>query len=153
MAYKDKLIIVGVDRLDYTKGLLEKVEAFETFLKKHREFDGKVVYLQIAVPCRIQHETYQNVCYELKARVAKTNRELRESGFKSSIQMIFDKVTQKDLALLYRKSRVAMVTPLRDGLNLVAMESVACQSSESPGVLILSQFAGAAETMTHAIQV
>lgn len=142
-----------MDRIDYIKGLPNKVQAFQAFLNKYSYFDGQVVYVQIAVPCRQEHQIFRDLYSDLKNLVDKTNDELCKNGFSSSIQMIYEKVSQQDLAVLYRKARVALITPLRDGMNLVALEYVASQSSQSPGVLILSEFAGAAKTMHEALKV
>lgn len=85
--------------------------------------------------------------------VTRINNDLFQRGYLSSIEMVFEKVSRQDLAVLYRKAGVALVTPLRDGLNLVAMEYVASQSRRSPGVLILSELAGAAKTLHGALKV
>ncbi|KAK3736619.1 hypothetical protein QZH41_018296, partial [Actinostola sp. cb2023] len=149
-----KTTIVGVDRIDYIKGLPHKVRAFRGLLHQFPELDGLVRYIQIAVPCRSEFFGFKDLYSELKKLVDKINVGFSEKGLTSKIEMIFEKVSQQDVAVLCKKADVALVTPLRDGMNLVAMEYVASQADRSlPGVLILSKFAGTADTMLEALQV
>ncbi|XP_031566595.1 alpha,alpha-trehalose-phosphate synthase [UDP-forming] A-like isoform X2 [Actinia tenebrosa] len=131
-----KTLLIGVDRIDHTKGLLRKVDAFQELLEK-RKLSHKVFFLQIAVPCRDTEPKYEELKKELKNRVGNFK-------YQSNIRLHLESLSQQDLSVLYKKADVALVTPLIDGLNLVALEYIACQPAE-PGVLILSKKTGAAE--------
>ena len=143
-------IILGVDRLDYTKGLVNRLKAFEVLLEKHPEHRGNVSFLQISVPSRTDVKEYQELKEEMDQLVGKINGRFTTANW-SPIRYIYGCVAQDDLAAFYRDAAVALVTPLRDGMNLVAKEFVACQINEPPGVLIVSPFAGAGETMHEAL--
>lgn len=143
-------LILGVDRLDYTKGLVQRLKAFEVLLERYPEHKGKVALLQIAVPSRTDVKEYQDLKEELDQLVGRINGRFTTPNW-LPIRYIYDCVSQNDLAAFYRDSTVAVVTPLRDGMNLVAKEFVACQINEPPGVLIVSPFAGAGETMHEAL--
>lgn len=137
----DKIFMIGVDRIDYTKGLLEKVEAFVTFHESHRE--DKVLYLQIAVPCREKQPKFDELREELKQKDCVATDSLKDG--QSKIKVHYEKVSPEDVCVLYNRADVALVTPLIDGLNLVALEYIACQKKGSAGVLVLSNNAGAAK--------
>lgn len=161
-------IILGVDRLDYTKGLVHRLLAFEALLEKHPEHKEKVSLLQIAVPSRTDVKEYQDLKEEMDQLVGRINGKFTtpnwspiryassnpyiflESSF-IPFRYIYGCVSQDDLAAFYREAAVGLVTPLRDGMNLVAKEFVACQINTPPGVLIVSPFAGAGETMHEAL--
>ncbi|KAG7306371.1 hypothetical protein JYU34_008996 [Plutella xylostella] len=143
-------IILGVDRLDYTKGLVHRLKAFERLLEKHPEHIEKIVLLQISVPSRTDVKEYQDLKEELDQLVGRINGRFTTPNW-SPIRYIYGCVGQEELAAFYRDSSVALVTPLRDGMNLVAKEFVACQIKKPPGVLILSPFAGAGEMMHEAL--
>lgn len=143
-------IILGVDRLDYTKGLVNRLKAFEALLEKHPEHRENVSFLQISVPSRTDVREYKELKEEMDQLVGRINGRFTTANW-SPIRYIFGYVPQEDLAGFYRDAAVALVTPLRDGMNLVAKEFVACQTKESPGVLILSPFAGAGEMMHEAL--
>lgn len=143
-------VILGVDRLDYTKGLVNRLKAFEVFLERHPELHGSVSYLQIAVPSRTDVLEYQQLKEEMDQLVGRINGRF-STAIWSPIRYIFGCIGQSDLAAYYRDAAVALVTPLRDGMNLVAKEFVACQINEPPGVLVVSPFAGAGETMHEAL--
>jgi len=147
----DEQIILGVDRLDYTKGLVHRIRALEKLLEKHPEHIEKVVFIQVAVPSRTDVKEYQDLKEELDMEIGKINGRFSTPNW-SPIRYIYGCVAQEKLAAFYRDSSVALVTPLRDGMNLVAKEFVACQSKE-PGVLLLSPFAGAGSSMHEALQV
>lgn len=142
-------IILGVDRLDYTKGLGHRLKAFEKFLEKHPEHIEQVIFMQIAVPSRTDVKEYQDLKEEIDQIIGRINGKFSTANW-APIRYIYGCVSQNELAAFYRDASIAMVTPLRDGMNLVAKEFVACQIEE-PGVLILSPFAGAGETMLEAI--
>ncbi|KAK4025983.1 Uncharacterized protein APZ42_022324 [Daphnia magna] len=146
---KRQKIILGVDRLDYTKGLVHRLKAFERFLEKHPEHIEEVIFIQIAVPSRTDVKEYQDLKEEIDQVIGRINGRFSTANW-SPIRYIYGCVSQSELAAYYRDAFIAMVTPLRDGMNLVAKEFVACQIEE-PGVLILSPFAGAGETMQEAL--
>ena len=147
----DEQILLGVDRLDYTKGLVHRIRAFERLLANHPEHLEKVVLLQVAVPSRTDVKEYQELKEELDMEIGKINGRFSTPNW-SPIRYIYGCVSQEQLATFYRDSSVALVTPLRDGMNLVAKEFVACQTKE-PGVLVLSPFAGAGDSMLEALKV
>ncbi len=144
-------VILGVDRLDYTKGIPERIDAFERFLELFPEHREKVVFIQLAVPSRDQVKEYQEQKRAIDERVGRVNGRFGTSTW-TPIRYLYRSVSAERLASLYRDADVALVTPLRDGMNLVAKEYVACQVDD-PGVLVLSRLAGAAETMREALQV
>jgi trehalose 6-phosphate synthase len=142
--------IIGVDRLDYTKGLPHKFKAFGQFLEKNPQYRRQVVLTQIAPPTRATVDAYQDIRLQLEALAGSINGQFGELEW-VPIHYIHRSTARRRLVAIYRSSRIAMVTPLRDGMNLVAKEYVAAQDPEDPGVLILSRFAGAAEELRHAL--
>ncbi|XP_026465717.1 alpha,alpha-trehalose-phosphate synthase [UDP-forming]-like isoform X3 [Ctenocephalides felis] len=143
-------IVLGVDRLDYTKGLVNRLKAFEMLMEKYPEHQEKVVLLQIAVPSRTDVREYQDLKEEMDQLVGRINGRFTTPNW-SPIRYIYGCVGQDKLAAFYRDAAVALVTPLRDGMNLVAKEFVACQIRRPPGVLVVSPFAGAGEMMHEAL--
>jgi len=144
-------IVLGVDRLDYTKGIPERIASFVRLLELHPEHQGRVVLLQIAEPSRGEVPEYQRLKREVDELVGSANGRFGSATW-TPIRYVNRSVAPEDLAALYRDADVGLVTPLRDGMNLVAKEYVASQVGE-PGVLVLSRLAGAAETMREALQV
>jgi len=144
-------VVLGVDRLDYTKGIPERMLAFERLLERHPEHREAVILLQLAVPSRSQVAEYRELKRELDELVGRINGRFATAGW-SPIRYLYRSVDQQRLCGIYRDADVALVTPLRDGMNLVAKEFVACQV-EKPGVLVLSSLAGAADTMREALLV
>jgi trehalose 6-phosphate synthase len=142
--------VVGVDRLDYTKGLPERIRGFEAFLKSYRAYRGKVQFLQVAPSTRARLTAYQDVRAEVERLIGHANGRFGDFSW-SPIRYVHKAVPRPVLAGLFRRCRVGLVTPLRDGMNLVAKEYVAAQDPEDPGVLVLSQFAGAAEQLEEAL--
>jgi trehalose 6-phosphate synthase len=142
--------IIGVDRLDYTKGLPQKFKAFGRFLGKYPQYQSQVVLTQIAPPTRSSVEAYTDIRQQLESLAGSINGRFGELDW-VPIHYIHRSTPRRRLSGIYRSSRIAMVTPLRDGMNLVAKEYVAAQDAEDPGVLMLSQFAGAAEELTEAL--
>src|SRR5262249_52119661 len=142
--------IVGVDRLDYTKGLPQKFKAFGRLLDRYPHYRRQVVLTQIAPPTRESVEGYSDIRRELESLAGSINGRLGELDW-VPIHYIYRSTPRRTLADIYGSSRVCMVTPLRDGMNLIAKEDVAAQDAADPGVLILSKFAGAAEEMTDAL--
>jgi len=146
----DKKIIIGVDRLDYTKGLLRKTKAFELFYENNPDWHNKVNYIQIAPPSRTHIDEYKSLSRNLSALIGEINS--KHGDISGNVVRYTNKLyTRSNLAKIYRDSHVGLVTPLRDGMNLVAKEYVAAQRSVDPGVLILSQFAGSADELKSAL--
>lgn len=147
-----RTLIVGVDRLDYSKGLEERFLGYERFLTEHPEERKEVVLLQIAPPSRGSVDSYRRIRSTLEGLAGRING--AHAGLDwVPIRYVNQGYPRDMLAGVYRASKVGLVTPLRDGMNLVAKEYVAAQDPEDPGVLILSRFAGAAEQMTEALLV
>lgn len=142
--------IIGVDRLDYTKGLPQRLRAFQRFIETYPEYWKAVTLMQIAPPTREDVTAYIDIRHELEALSGQINGELGDFDW-TPVRYIHRAVPRETLAALFRGSQVGLVTPLRDGMNLVAKEYVAAQNEENPGVLILSRFAGAAEELHEAL--
>ncbi|WP_333829273.1 alpha,alpha-trehalose-phosphate synthase (UDP-forming) [Pararhodobacter sp.] len=142
--------IIGVDRLDYSKGLPERFRAFETLLAQHPELVGQVSFLQVAPPTRGEVDAYADIRAELERLSGAINGRFADFDW-TPLKYICRSIPRTKLAPLLCYSRVGLVTPLRDGMNLVAKEYVAAQDPDDPGVLVLSQFAGAAEEMQEAL--
>lgn len=142
--------IVGVDRLDYSKGLPQKFRAFGRFLDKYPQYQREVVLTQIAPPTRESVEAYLGIRQELESLAGSINGRFGELDW-VPIHYIHRSTPRRRLAGIYRSARIGMITPLRDGMNLVAKEYVAAQDPDDPGVLILSRFAGAAEELEDAL--
>jgi trehalose 6-phosphate synthase/phosphatase len=140
LCFNKEKVILGVDRLDYTKGIIQRVHGYERFLEKYPEFKEKVVFLQIAVPSRTDIDEYKNLKDELEREVGRVSGRFGTSEW-TPIKYIYKSLSQYELASYYRDSAVALITPVRDGMNLVAKEYVACQIDD-PGVLIISPFTG-----------
>ncbi len=143
---------VGVERLDYTKGLAERFLAWEQLLDSRPGLQGKVGLLQIAAPSRKTVAEYQTIQRELEWLSGRINGRFGWVDW-TPIQFINRAFDHIQLAALYRFCRVGVVTPLKDGMNLVAKEYVASQDADDPGVLLLSRFAGAAEELQEAVLV
>ena len=140
---RDRLAVVGVDRLDYTKGLPERFRAFARFLETYPENRGRVSFVQLAPPSRADVPEYVDIRHELEGLSGSINAEYSEFDW-TPLRYINRSFSRRALAGIFRLARVGLVTPLRDGMNLVAKEYVAAQSARDPGVLMLSRFAGAA---------
>jgi trehalose 6-phosphate synthase len=145
-------LVIGVDRLDYSKGLIQRLDAFSTFLANHGDWIGKVTYLQIAPKNRSQIPEYAELEKALGSAAGRINGKYGEVSW-TPIRYVNRVYSRSVLAGLYRTARVGLVTPLRDGMNLVAKEYVAAQDPDDPGVLILSRFAGAAIEFRRALLV
>jgi trehalose 6-phosphate synthase len=141
---------VGVDRLDYTKGLPQKFAAFGRFLEKYPAYRGKVILTQIAPPTRETVEAYTDIRTSLEGLSGKINGLYGELDW-MPIHYIHRSAPRKRLTKIYRSSRIGLFTPLRDGMNLVAKEYIAAQDPDDPGVVVLSRFAGAAEQLDDAL--
>jgi trehalose 6-phosphate synthase len=145
-------LIIGVDRLDYTKGLPERFRGYLQLLRRFPAHRGKVSYLQIAPISRGEITQYRSLKRELDELSGQINGANAELDW-TPLRYITRAVDRTTLAGLHRVARVGLVTPLRDGMNLVAKEYVAAQNPEDPGVLVLSRFAGAAEQLEGALLV
>jgi trehalose 6-phosphate synthase len=138
-----RALVIGVDRLDYSKGLTQRLEAFELFLDKNPGLQGKVTYLQISPKNRSEIPEYLELAQAVGSLAGRINGKYGEVSW-TPIRYVNRVYSRAALAGLYRAARVGLVTPLRDGMNLVAKEYVAAQDPDDPGVLVLSRFAGAA---------
>ena len=147
-----RAMIIGVDRLDYTKGISLRMEAFERFLATFPDWQGKVTYLQITPKSRSEIQEYTDMEQQISATAGHINGGYGEASW-TPIRYVNKAHSRTALAGLYRSSRAALVTPLRDGMNLVAKEYVAAQDANDPGALILSRFAGAAVELDAALLV
>jgi trehalose 6-phosphate synthase len=148
----DRALIIGVDRLDYSKGIKERVESFSCFIRQNPQFRNRVTYLQVTPKSRSEVPEYRRMQREIAEQTGSTNGSLGEVDW-TPIRYINKTVGHTALAGLYRMAEVGLVTPLRDGMNLVAKEYVAAQRPDNPGVLILSRFAGAAHELDCALLV
>ena len=150
--FSRRKILLGVERLDYSKGLPQRLHMFKRLLKKYPENLGSATLMQIASPSRETLGTYSDLLQELESLCGAINGNFGELDW-MPVRYIHRNVARKRLPGLYRLARVALVTPLRDGMNLVAKEFVAAQNPADPGVLVLSRFAGAAERLHGALLV
>jgi trehalose 6-phosphate synthase len=143
-------LILGVDRLDYSKGLEERLLGFEQFLEDNPELRRDVLYLQVAPTSRPDVEAYQDLRERVDSLAGRINGAWADVDW-TPIRYVHRNFRRDELAGMYRAARVCLVTPMRDGMNLVAKEYVAAQDPADPGVLVLSRFAGAARQMTDAV--
>ncbi|RCS25053.1 alpha,alpha-trehalose-phosphate synthase (UDP-forming) [Phyllobacterium salinisoli] len=148
----DRDLIIGVDRLDYSKGITNRIEAFEHFITNNPASQGKVTFLQITPKSRSEVPEYEDMQRTVAELAGRVNGAISAVDW-VPIRYVNRSIGRNVLAGLYRMARVGLVTPLRDGMNLVAKEYVAAQRSEDPGVLILSRFAGAARELDGALLV
>jgi len=145
-------LVIGVDRLDYSKGIPHRLEAIGYFLEINPEWRGKFGYLQITPQSRNEVEAYRHLRQEIDSLTGRINGQFAEFDW-TPIRYLNKTFSRPTLAGFYRTAAVGLVTPLRDGMNLVAKEYVAAQDPESPGCLILSSFAGAARELNAALLV
>jgi len=145
-----RALIIGVDRLDYSKGLPQRFEAFDYLMERRREHRSRVTLMQIAPPSRGQVAQYRTLRRELEGLAGHINGKLAEFDW-VPIRYLNKTFTRRTLAGFYRLARIGLVTPLRDGMNLVAKEYVAAQDGDDPGMLVLSRFAGAARELDAAL--
>ncbi len=136
-------LVLSVDRLDYSKGLRRRFAAIERFLSEAPESHGRIVFLQIAPASRGDIQTYREIRCELEAEAGRINGRFADLDWVPLVYLNRS-FARNGLMALYAEAQVGLVTPLRDGMNLVAKEYVAAQDPEDPGVLVLSQFGGAA---------
>lgn len=145
-------MILGIDRLDYSKGVAQRMEAYAAFLEREPERRGKVEYIQITPYSRSEIPEYESVNQEVAETTGRINGALGEASW-TPIRYVNRGYPRDVLAGLCRAARVALVTPMRDGMNLVSKEFVAAQDQRDPGVLVLSRFAGAARQLSGALVV
>jgi len=138
-------LVLGVDRLDYSKGIPERLRALRDALERHQELRGRVVLIQIVAPSRVEIPKYHEFKQRIDGLVGEINGRF-STGTWLPVQYHFRSLDRDDLLAHYRACEIALVTPLKDGMNLVAKEYCACRIDKS-GVLILSEFAGAAEQL------
>ena len=143
---RNRTAMIGVDRLDYSKGLPERLDGISRFFDRNPDRVRDLVYIQIAPPSREDIASYQDIRATLEQKAGQIN------GAQSDVDLVPVRYvnrgySQEELVGFYRASKIGLVTPLRDGMNLVAKEYIAAQDPEDPGVLILSRFAGAAQQM------
>jgi trehalose 6-phosphate synthase/phosphatase len=141
----ERQLVLGIDRLDYTKGIPERFLAFERALEKYPELRDKISLLQVVVPSRTMDPDYQSLKEQLDQMSGRINSRFSHAGW-TPIHYIFRSLNKIQLVAHYRASEIAFITPLRDGMNLVAKEYCA-SSVDNNGVLILSEFAGAADQL------
>jgi len=140
--HEDRQLILGVDRLDYTKGIPYRLRAFAEALARYPEMRGKTEFIQLVVPSRENVDSYQELKQEIDALVGEINGRYTEDGW-TPVHYMFRSVSRTELLAYYRACEMALIMPLKDGMNLVAKEYCACNIDKN-GVLILSEFAGAA---------
>ena len=145
-------LILSVDRLDYSKGLPRRFAAFERFLEMFPDHQGQVTFLQIAPPSRSDIEAYREIRGELEGQAGRINGRFAEVDW-TPLRYLNKGFARNVLMPLYAQAQIGLVTPLRDGMNLVAKEYVAAQDPADPGVLVLSEFAGAARELDAALLV
>jgi len=143
-------LVLGVDRLDYSKGLVHRTAGFGRYLAQRSSGSPRPTYLQIAPVSREDVPAYRDVRDELERTAASINGAYADLDW-TPIRYVRRNVDRDTIAGLYRRANVALVTPLADGMNLVAKEFIAAQDPDDPGVLILSRFAGAAEQLDEAL--
>jgi trehalose 6-phosphate synthase len=143
-------LIIGVDRLDYSKGITERLRAYEFMLQNYPRQRGQVTFVQISAPSREDVPEYLDLRGQVEAASGRINGRFSEFDW-MPLRYINRSFSRRTLAGFFRLSRIGLVTPLRDGMNLVAKEYVAGQSDDDPGVLVLSRFAGAADDMDGAV--
>src|SRR5690606_27133290 len=145
-------LIIGVDRLDYSKGITQRIDAFEQFIKSNPGYQDKVTYLQITPKSRSEVPEYEAMQRTVAEQAGRVNGAIGTVDW-VPIRYINRSIGRPVLAGLYRLAKIGLVTPLRDGMNLVAKEYIAAQNPDDPGVLVLSRFAGAARELRGALLV
>jgi alpha,alpha-trehalose-phosphate synthase [UDP-forming] len=148
-SYRAEIIAIGVDRLDYTKGIPERLRAIEMMLDRHPELQGRFTFIQLSAPSRTKVEAYQAMREEIERLVGHVNGRFGGKGC-IPIDYRYEAHSQEELVAFYRAADLALVTPLRDGMNLVAKEYVASRA-DGDCMLVLSRFAGAAHELVEAI--
>ena len=140
---------MGVDRIDYTKGIIERFRAIECFLEKHPAYDERFTFVQIGAPSRTRIKRYQDLQVEVEAEAERINARFQTDRWKP-IVLIRKQLSHQQITPMYEAADLCLVTSLHDGMNLVAKEFVACRGDED-GVLVLSQFTGASRELRDAL--
>jgi trehalose 6-phosphate synthase len=143
----ENILVLGVDRLDYTKGIPERLKSFSILLKRFPELHRQITLVQVVVPSREDIPNYQDLRREIELLVSQINGEFTQDGW-VPIHYMHRSLGREELLAYYRAADIALITPLKDGMNLVAKEFCASQADER-GVLIISEFAGAASELRH----
>jgi len=151
-SFEIEKVILGVDRLDYTKGIDLKLKAYEVFLEKYPQWQGRIQLLQLATPTRTEVPEYIKLKNEIDMTIGRINGKFGTANY-VPIKYIFNSVTPEELAALYSHADVLLVTSKRDGMNLVALEYIVSQNNVDPGVVILSEFTGAVSHLSEAISI
>jgi trehalose 6-phosphate synthase len=149
---RHRTAIIGVDRLDYSKGLVSRLDGLARLFETDPGTNREIIYVQIAPPSREDVRSYQEIRETLERKTGHINGEYSEIDI-VPIRYVNKGHSTAELYGIYRASKIGLVTPLRDGMNLVAKEYVAAQDEDDPGVLILSRFAGAAQQLKEALLV
>ena len=149
---ESRKVVLSIDRLDYSKGIPERVLAFAQFLRNNPRFQGQVTLVMVVVPSRAGVEQYQQLKEEIDELVGRVNAELSTFDW-IPIRYYYRSFPFSSLSAMYRAAHVALITPIRDGMNLVAKEFVASKQGESMGVLIISEMAGAAADLPEALTI
>jgi trehalose-6-phosphate synthase len=150
--FAGRRILLGVDRLDYTKGIIERLRAIELLLGRRPDLRGEIAFVQIAVPSRGEIREYRELRATVEALVGRINGRFTEPGLDVPVHYLYRGVTPDRLLAYYRLADVCLVTPLHDGMNLVAKEFVTAQGATGgSGVLVLSEFTGAAVELREAL--
>ncbi|MFN6063738.1 MAG: trehalose-6-phosphate synthase, partial [Bacteroidota bacterium] len=149
---KGKKIIISLDRLDYTKGIPQRIQAFARFLDLHPEYIGLVTLVLVVIPSRSQVTQYRDLKKTLNTLVSEVNSTYGSFGW-IPIHYLYRNLLHTELLALYQVADIALITPLRDGMNLVAKEYIASKNDTGKGVLILSEMTGAATELSEAILV
>jgi trehalose 6-phosphate synthase/phosphatase len=150
--HRNRKLIISIDRLDYTKGIPQRLRGYATFLEEHPEWLRKVVLVMVVVPSRANVDQYQDLKEEVEQLVSRLNGKYGTFDW-VPVQYMYHSVSFNELTTLYREAEVALLTPLRDGMNLVAKEFLAAKEHNPQGVLVLSEMAGAANELTEALLV
>lgn len=145
-----KKVIISIDRLDYTKGIPARIRAFARFLERHPEYHGHVTLVMIVVPSRSNVDQYKELQQEIDTMVGRINGKYSEFNW-VPVHYFYRSLNFNELTSLYQIADIALITPLRDGMNLVAKEYVASKDKSKKGVLILSEMAGAVHELTDAL--
>ncbi|MEO1449068.1 MAG: bifunctional alpha,alpha-trehalose-phosphate synthase (UDP-forming)/trehalose-phosphatase [Bacteroidota bacterium] len=143
-------LIVSIDRLDYSKGIPARIQAFQTFLRQHKRYRGQVTLIMVVVPSRSNVDQYRDLKVEIDKLVGQINGEFGTFSW-TPIRYHYRSFPFESLVAMYQVAHIALITPLRDGMNLVAKEYVATKQEDRSGVLILSEMAGAASDLPDAL--
>lgn len=150
--FQNNKLIISMDRLDYSKGIIERIKAIDSLLEKYPEYRQNINFIQLIVPSRVNTPQYQLLKDEIDRLIGKTNAKYATSNWQP-IRYFYNSYPIEEICALNRAADVSLVTPIRDGMNLVCKEYIMCNTEESDGVLVLSEMAGAAQSLTEALLV